>query len=72
MIGAAPQGEITYYNDIQCGNGPANTFIDEAECPGEVGAGAEGCLRKGPEWVWPFPPEQFSQDTQCRKCALKP
>lgn len=39
-----------FYNDIRCGNGPANTSIDERECPGLVGAGPGGCRRKGPKW----------------------
>jgi len=38
------------YNDIQCGNGPANTAIDEVQCPGRVDLGSDGCLEIGPTW----------------------
>lgn len=38
------------YNDIQCGNGPANTAGDETECPGLVEYGPEGCGQIGPLW----------------------
>jgi len=36
------------YNDIQCGNGPANDAADEAGCPGRVDLGSEGCDEIGP------------------------
>lgn len=45
-----------YYNDIQCGNGPANKAPDEKVCPGiaETGGGDKysgpGCNKKGPKW----------------------
>ena len=38
------------YNDIQCGNGPANDAGDETTCPGRVEYGAEGCAYIGPTW----------------------
>ncbi|CAM9207102.1 unnamed protein product [Ectocarpus sp. 4 AP-2014] len=38
------------YNDIQCGNGPANDAIDETNCPGLVMEGPEGCGQIGPMW----------------------
>jgi len=38
------------YNDIQCGNGPANDAGDEDYCPGRVDIGKEGCPQIGPRW----------------------
>ena len=38
------------YNDIQCGNGPANTASDETDCPGRVDIGPDGCGHIGPKW----------------------
>lgn len=38
------------YNDIQCGNGPANDAGDEDYCPGRVDQGDDGCCTRGPEW----------------------
>jgi len=38
------------YNDIQCGNGPANDAGDEDWCPGRVDQGEMGCCTAGPEW----------------------
>ena len=38
------------YNDIQCGNGPANDAGDEDYCPGRVDLGREGCIQIGPKW----------------------
>jgi len=38
------------YNDIQCGNGPANDAGDEDYCPGRVDIGREGCTQIGPKW----------------------
>ena len=40
------------YNDIQCGNGPANTAGDEDpdQCPGRVDKGRAGCTEIGPKW----------------------
>ena len=38
------------YNDIQCGNGPANDAADEVDCPGRVDLGNEGCNEIGPKW----------------------
>ncbi|MBX2847959.1 MAG: discoidin domain-containing protein [Acidiferrobacterales bacterium] len=38
------------YNDIQCGNGPANDAPDEAGCPGRVDIGPDGCDQIGPKW----------------------
>lgn len=45
----AVDGRIPY-NDIQCGNGPANDAADEAGCPGRVDIGSEGCDQIGPTW----------------------
>jgi hypothetical protein len=38
------------YNDIQCGNGPANDAGDEDWCPGRVDEGEVGCCTAGPTW----------------------
>lgn len=38
------------YNDIQCGNGPANDAADEEGCPGRVDIGSAGCDDIGPKW----------------------
>ncbi|MEL6984424.1 MAG: hypothetical protein AAFO29_18505 [Actinomycetota bacterium] len=38
------------YNDIQCGNGPANDAGDEDDCPGRVDIGRDGCGHIGPTW----------------------
>jgi hypothetical protein len=38
------------YNDIQCGNGPANDAGDETVCPGRVDHGPNGCKYIGPKW----------------------
>ena len=38
------------YNDIQCGNGPANDAGDEDWCPGRVDQGKIGCAKIGPAW----------------------
>lgn len=38
------------YNDVQCGNGPANNAGDEDYCPGRVDLGKAGCLEMGPKW----------------------
>lgn len=47
--GPGPKGR-PLYNDIQCGNGPANDAPDEARCPGRVEYGKEGCKHIGPKW----------------------
>lgn len=47
------QGNDPIYNDIQCGNGPANDhkdFRDEDWCPGRIDIGTAGCFNKGPKW----------------------
>lgn len=51
-LGTAPAGNHRHFNDIQCGNGPANTADDEQPecCPGRVDQGRSGCQRKGPKW----------------------
>lgn len=52
-IGKPPRNrrsEWKFYNTIRCGHDPANTSIDERECPGLVGAGPAGCRHKGPKW----------------------
>jgi len=40
------------YNDVQCGNGPANNAGDEDQnrCPGRVDIGSRGCDDIGPGW----------------------
>ncbi len=38
------------YNDIQCGNGPANDAPDETGCPGRTDLGPSGCKQIGPKW----------------------
>ncbi len=38
------------FNDIQCGNGPANDAGDEDWCPGRVDQGEAGCCVAGPRW----------------------
>lgn len=38
------------FNDIQCGNGPANDAGDEDWCPGRVDQGEAGCCTIGPKW----------------------
>ncbi len=38
------------YNDIQCGNGPANDAADETGCPGRTDLGPSGCNQIGPKW----------------------
>ncbi len=38
------------YNDIQCGNGPANDAPDETGCPGRTDLGPSGCNQIGPKW----------------------
>jgi hypothetical protein len=40
----------TRYNDVQCGNGPANDAGDEDTCPGRIEYGAVGCKYIGPKW----------------------
>jgi len=51
LIGEGPgrQGR-PIYNDIQCGNGPANDAGDEDFCPGRVDIGKPGCGHIGPSW----------------------
>lgn len=42
------------YNDIQCGNGPANNFGDEDvdQCPGRIDMGRGGCGIQGPRFTF--------------------
>ncbi len=51
-LGSGPSSGRIPYNDIQCGNGPANNAPDEAAsaCPGRVDIGPSGCQQKGPKW----------------------
>lgn len=49
-LGEGPTDDRIHYNDIQCGNGPANDADDEAGCPGRVDMGSEGCNIIGPTW----------------------
>ena len=51
LIGEGPGSEgRPIYNDVQCGNGPANDAGDEDYCPGRVDIGREGCPQIGPVW----------------------
>ncbi|MEM6532487.1 MAG: hypothetical protein AAF654_07675 [Myxococcota bacterium] len=43
-------GDNPIYNDVQCGNGPANDAGDEDWCPGRVDEGEAGCCIVGPRW----------------------
>jgi len=45
-------GSNPVYNDVQCGNGPANNAGDEDvnQCPGRVDLGTPGCSMRGPRW----------------------
>ena len=52
-LGSGPGvGNNPIYNDVQCGNGPANNAGDEDinQCPGRVDQGAAGCSVRGPSW----------------------
>lgn len=53
-IGRGPEGNRIYYNDIQCGNGPANEARDEQICPGVPSDTSNwtgpDCGLKGPRW----------------------
>jgi hypothetical protein len=49
-LGRGPTAGRIPYNDIQCGNGPANDAPDEAGCPGRVDIGPAGCNQIGPTW----------------------
>lgn len=51
-VGKPPQGNNPVYNDIQCGNGPANNAGDEdiGRCPGRVDGGNSQCGKVGPQW----------------------
>jgi hypothetical protein len=53
LLGDGPTGSKQgrpLYNDIQCGNGPANDAGDEDDCPGRTEHGQEGCKYIGPKW----------------------
>jgi len=50
VLGKGPVNGRIPYNDIQCGNGPANDAADEAGCPGRVDIGPAGCNQIGPKW----------------------
>jgi hypothetical protein len=51
LLGKGPGKEgRPLYNDIQCGNGPANNAGDEDTCPGRTEHGQEGCKYIGPKW----------------------
>ena len=51
------------YNDVQCGNGPANNAGDEDLCPGRVDLpGLQGCTDKGPAWDWGSLPKDDDPD----------
>ena len=48
VLGEGPQQGRIPYNDIQCGNGPANDAADETGCPGRTDLGPGGCFNIGP------------------------
>ncbi len=51
LLGKGPGKEgRPLYNDVQCGNGPANNVGDEGPCPGRTEYAAEGCKYIGPKW----------------------
>jgi hypothetical protein len=51
LLGPGPgSDDRPRYNDIQCGNGPANNAGDEDDCPGRTEHGQEGCKYIGPKW----------------------
>ncbi len=50
VLGSGPAVGRIPYNDIQCGNGPANDAADETGCPGRVDIGPGGCNQIGPTW----------------------
>lgn len=50
VLGSGPTSGRIPYNDIQCGNGPANDADDETYCPGRVDIGEAGCFQIGPKW----------------------
>ena len=53
LLGNGPTGSSAgrpLYNDIQCGNGPANNAGDETTCPGRTEHGQQGCKYIGPKW----------------------
>ena len=56
LVGAGPGAAgRPRYNDIQCGNGPANGQDDEDFCPGRIDIGKAGCGHIGPLWQLPAP-----------------
>ena len=71
--GPGPSGRPVY-NDVQCGNGPANDAGDEDYCPGRVDLGKTGCVQVGPTWKFPntqTPPTPiFNQALNRDKWAL--
>lgn len=55
-IGPGPGAEgQPLYNDVQCGNGPANDEPNETFCPARVDRGIDGCTETGPVWTYPEP-----------------
>jgi hypothetical protein len=51
LIGPGPGADGNpIYNDVQCGNGPANDAGDETSCPGRIDQGESGCMTIGPSW----------------------
>ena len=54
LLGPGPGSDgRPVYNDVQCGNGPANDAGDEDYCPGRVDLGKAGCVQIGPTWKFP-------------------
>jgi hypothetical protein len=70
LLGDGPGGSNgrPRYNDIQCGNGPANDAGDEDACPGRIEYGPNGCKYIGPKWNF----DLFEDKPFSRICRLLP
>jgi hypothetical protein len=65
MIGKGPGSKgRPLYNDVQCGNGPANNAGDEDTCPGRIEHGAVGCKYIGPKWNFAAIPNSAKPPTK--------
>ncbi len=64
------EGDLIY-NDIQCGNGPANDAADEEGCPGRVDMGSAGCNIIGPtfDMAWLSSREIFGGSDDSSSCS---
>jgi hypothetical protein len=68
MLGPGPGASgRPIYNDIQCGNGPANAAGDESTCPGRTEYGQEGCNHIGPKWNLTAPIAAYQAGTLPKK-----